>query len=154
MNWLPWLPLAAVSLHICEEFVFPGGFPDWYRKYRPNASRITTRFLVVINGSLVACCVVAGAVRNSSGIFYWLLVSAIVAANGFWHLWAAYRSRAYSPGVITGLLIYVPLFLVGYDKFVRSGAVPIRLAASAYLIGGTYQFWSAAYHRMRQKPQA
>lgn len=154
MDWLPWLPLAAVSLHICEEFVFPGGFPEWYRRYRPNVSRITTRFLVLINGALVAMCVVAGAMRNSLGIFYWLLVSAIVAANGCWHLWASYRSRAYSPGMVTGLLIYVPLFLVGYDRLVRPGTVPVRLAMCAYLIGGTYQFWSATYHRVRPKRQA
>lgn len=26
-TWLPWAPLIAASLHIFEEFFYPGGFP-------------------------------------------------------------------------------------------------------------------------------
>jgi hypothetical protein len=50
-----WFPLAAVALHLIEEFVWPGGFPNWYRWYRPErATSVTTRFLVIVNAVLVA----------------------------------------------------------------------------------------------------
>ena len=55
-DWLPWAPLGAVILHIFEEFVYPGGFVAWYRRYRADASRITTRFLVIINAALLIAC--------------------------------------------------------------------------------------------------
>jgi hypothetical protein len=51
MDWLSWALLGAVILHIFEEFVYPGGFVAWYRRYRVDASRITTRFLVIINAA-------------------------------------------------------------------------------------------------------
>ena len=41
MDWIPWAPLAAASLHIVEEFVLPGGFPAWDRAYRPGLRRST-----------------------------------------------------------------------------------------------------------------
>ena len=56
MDSLPWAPLAPASLHISEEFVIPGGFPAWYRRFRPNPSRITTRMLVIVNVALLIAC--------------------------------------------------------------------------------------------------
>lgn len=34
MRWLFWAPLVAATLHIFEEFVWPGGFARWDREYR------------------------------------------------------------------------------------------------------------------------
>jgi hypothetical protein len=51
---------------------------------RPDPSRIATRIL-------------------------WLMMSAVLALNGSWHAWASYKTHSYSLGVITGMLVYVPL---------------------------------------------
>jgi Protein of unknown function with HXXEE motif len=148
MTWLPWAPLAAVILHICEEFVYPGGFAEWYRRYRANASRVTSRFLVIINAVLLLACVDIGILgRTTTGVGYWLTIMALLCSNGIWHLWASYKSHSYSPGVVTGVLIYVPLALYGYVYFLRSGATSIGSALVAVIVGGSYQFWSALYHR-------
>ena len=48
--------LGAVNLHILEEFVSPGGFVGWYRRYRVDASGITTRSLIIINAALMIAC--------------------------------------------------------------------------------------------------
>src|SRR5262249_24313300 len=65
MTWLPWAPLAADSLHIFEEFAWPGGFADWYRRYKPGrAKSLTPRFLIIINGLLLVLCYDAGALRD------------------------------------------------------------------------------------------
>jgi hypothetical protein len=152
MDWLRWAPLGAASLHIIEEFVLPGGFAAWYRRYRLDASRITTRFLVIINAALlVMCCDVALLGRTPLGIAYWLAISSLLGSNGCWHAWASYRQRGYSPGVITGMTIHVPLAVYGYVEFLRSGAASIRTALIAGMIGSTYPIWSAAYHRKRTK---
>ncbi|MEP7000621.1 MAG: hypothetical protein ABI969_09095, partial [bacterium] len=50
-----WLPAIAVSAHLFEEFVWPGGFAAWYRRYWPQrAASVTTRLLVIVNVILVA----------------------------------------------------------------------------------------------------
>jgi hypothetical protein len=152
MDWLRWAPLGAASLHIVEEFVFPGGFAAWYRQYRHEASRITTRFLVIINAALLVMCGdVALLGRTPVGIAYWLAISALLCSNGCWHAWASYRLRAYSPGLITGMTIYVPLAVYGYVEFLRSGAASVRTALIAGMIGSSYPIWSAVYHRKHKK---
>ena len=152
MDWLMWAPLIAASIHITEEFFLPGGFEAWYRRYRPDPSRITRRFLVVVNAVLLVVCLnIAFLGRTQIGVAYWLAISALFFSNGIWHAWASYKSHTYSPGVVTGMGIYVPLTAYGYVQFVHSGAASIGTAAVACIIGGSYQLWSATYHRRRVK---
>jgi len=148
-QWLLWAPLAAALAHIFEEFVWPGGFMIWYRRYRgPSASSITPRFLVIVNVILLAVCVDAALVTSTPfGVAYWIGVSAILASNGVWHLWAAVRGCAYSPGLITGLVLYVPLMVYGCHHFLKSGSVSLEGAIVALLIGGSYPLWSVMFHR-------
>src|SRR5271157_5827876 len=148
MDWLLWAPLVAASLHICEEFLVPGGFLAWYRRYRTDPSRISRRFLAIVNAVLLAvCCNIALLGRTPLGITYWLTISALLCSNGNWHAWASFNSRTYSPGLVTGVAVYVHLAILGYSHFVRSGAASPGIAALACAVGGSYQFWSAAYHR-------
>jgi hypothetical protein len=153
MDWLMWAPLFSASLHMSEEFVVPGGFLGWYRGYRADPSRMNRRFVAIINAVLlVVCCNIALLGRTSLGIAYWLAISALLCSNGVWHLWASYKSHTYSPGVVTGVLLYVPLAAYGYTQFLRTGSVSIGTAALAGVIGGSYQLWDAAYHgRLRKK---
>ncbi len=152
MDWLMWAPLVAASLHMSEEFLVPGGFLAWYRGYRADPSKITRRFLVIVNAVLlIVCCNVGLLGRTPIGIAYWLTISALLCSNGIWHAWASYRSHTYSPGVMTGVAIYVPLAVYGYSQFLRSGAVSIGTAALACVVGGSYPFWSAAYHGLLRK---
>ena len=146
-SWLPWAPLIAGILHLTEEFVFPGGFPTWYRAYRTDASSVTTRFLVIVNVVLVIACLnIVQLGHTMPGAIAWLTIMALLSSNGIWHLWASVKSHTYSPGVITGIAIYVPLALFGFSLAIRSGAVPWVTALIAAAIGGSYHFWSALYH--------
>jgi uncharacterized protein with HXXEE motif len=152
MNWVFWAPLCAASLHIFEEFVFPGGFAAWYRRYRPDIQKsITPRFLVIINALLLMLCYDVGALRSrSTGIGLWLMVTALLSSNAVWHVVGAVRTRSYSPGMITGLLLYAPLTFYGYAQFLRSGKASIATAIIAFAIGGSYHLWSSAFHGLRQ----
>ena len=145
---MPWAPLASAVLHISEEFVWPGGFRAWYRLYRADSSRITARFLFFVNALLVVvCCNVAPLGRSMLGVADWLAIMALLCSNGIWHAWASYKSRSYSPGMVTGLFIYVPLTLYGYGRFLHSREAFVPTAIVAAIVGGSYPFWSALYHR-------
>ncbi|MEQ1353054.1 MAG: HXXEE domain-containing protein [Candidatus Acidiferrum sp.] len=148
MDWLSWAPLGAAMLHMFEEFVFPGGFMAWYRRYRDGGARVTVRFLVIINAALLVACLDIGFLRHrTAGVIYWLVIAAVLCSNGIWHAWASYKSRGYSPGVITGLLIYLPMTVFGYIQFLRAGKVSAGAAIVAGSVGGSYHLWSALYHR-------
>jgi hypothetical protein len=151
VNWIFWAPLAAAGLHIGEEFVYPGGFMAWYRRYKSGtAQSITARFLVIINVLLLVACYDIGTVGpRPVGVAAWLTMMALLSANGAWHLRAAVRTRSYSPGVVTGLFLYLPLAAYGYVRFLKDGQASFSTAAAAFLIGASYQFWSNAFHSRR-----
>ena len=152
MQWLPWAPLIAACCHIFEEFAWPGGFPAWYRHYRPNASRITSRMLVIVNIALLAACVnYALAANTTIGVVFLLGISALLCGNGLWHAWASVRTYTVSPGVVTGILLYVPLMVIEFNVYLRAGRVTLWTAVMAAMVGGSYHFWSALYHRRRTK---
>lgn len=148
---LRWAPLVVASLHITEEFLWPGGFPAWYRRYRgPEQQTVTPRFLFAINAILLlACANAAIAALTPRGASLWLMMAGILASNGLWHLWASVRSHSYSPGVVTGLALYLPLVVVGAPRFFHSGLVSPRSMAISLAIGFSYPLWSLLFHSRR-----
>ena len=62
-----------------EEFVYPGGFPGWFRRYHPEgASEITVTKLVVINGLLLLFCLGAAITTDIAfRVTEWLIVTSL-----------------------------------------------------------------------------
>lgn len=144
-----WLPLIAACLHIFEEFVWPGDFAAWYRRFDPPAAAsITTRFLVIMNGILLALGLGAGVFGSLQGVQFWLIASAVCAGNALWHCYAAWKTRAYAPGVVTGVVLYLPLAVWGFLRFSRNGLASPFMVVQALLIGAGYVWWSI---RRRQR---
>ena len=148
-----WLPLVAIGLHLIEEFAWPGGFAEWYRWYRPErAVSVTTGFLVRINAIFVLMAVIAGVKGFSPyGVAVWLVVASIAAANGLFHLWATIRTRRYSPGVVTGCVVYLPLAIFGFVYFWRRDLAGPGVMIQAALIGPAYNVYAAWNHRRRAR---
>jgi hypothetical protein len=157
VTWIWWGPLGAAALHIVEEFVYPGGFAAWDRAYRPAISAsITPRFHVVINGLLLLLCAqvwefapldhTAG--RAVAGVA-WLAVAALLCSNAVFHVVGSIRTKSRSPGVVTSVMIYVPLALYGYWWFLSTTRVPLLGAAGAAMVGGSYHFWAKLVHLAR-----
>jgi hypothetical protein len=148
-----WLPLGAILLHLFEEFVWPGGFAEWYRWYRPErAASVTTGFIVRINVLYVVMALIpAGMGFRPYGVAFWLVVASIAAANGLFHVWATIRARRYSPGVATGFFLYLPLAVFGFIYFWRAGLASAPLMVQAALIGPAYNIYAAWNHRRRAK---
>jgi hypothetical protein len=144
-----WLPFLAACLHIFEEFVWPGGFAAWYRQFDPPAAAgITTRFLVIMNGILLALCLGVPLGGARQGVQFWLTASAVCAGNALWHCYAAWKTRRYAPGVVTGVILYLPLAAYGFRTFTRNGLAGPFMVGQALLIGAGYVYWSI---RRRQR---
>lgn len=155
MDWLPWAPFAAACCHIFEEFVWPGGFIDWYRRYRLNPSRITKRLLVFVNIALLAACITYALVADTKwGAATLLGLCALLCSNGMWHAWASVKTHTVSPGLVTGILLYVPLMIIEFNAYLQAGRVSLSLAAAAAGAGGSYHIWPALYRRIASKTLA
>jgi hypothetical protein len=105
-NWA-WLFPASYSIHIAEEYW--GGFPAWIARFWGVESSLSN-FLSWNGGALVMMMLgVALALKTKS--YRWLLVSfaTVQSINGVVHALASVVTRSYSPGLISGLLLFVPL---------------------------------------------
>ncbi|OLE55899.1 MAG: hypothetical protein AUG51_00925 [Acidobacteria bacterium 13_1_20CM_3_53_8] len=107
-----WLFLAIYIVHITEEFV--GGITLARGQRQMYGVNMTPRQFLFVNSIAV--------VLIASGMYLalifrfpqWLLVSmaTVVLINGFSHTITSARLSKYNPGVITGILIFIPLGVV------------------------------------------
>jgi hypothetical protein len=137
------LPLCLM-LHITEEFLFPGGFIEWYQQLVPSKTKgIRPGYLVWINAFQVAVCVYCIWKGNSDGAMTtWLIVAAISAANAIFHIGGVIKLKKYSPGVITGTLLYLPLFVYGTYTLLASGVISWSRVLISLAIGIGYHIFS------------
>ena len=134
MNLFYCLPLLCILLHVCEEFAWPGGFLDWYRQYRPDlAPSLTVRFVVIVNTLLIlfALWLAVAGPTSPRGVSGWIVLAAALACNGVFHVRGTVLSRRYSPGLLTVVLLYLPLAVSGCWYFVVHGATPSRCCSPA-----------------------
>src|ERR1700760_3531796 len=136
---------VAVMLHVTEEFLYPGGFPEWYARLVPpkTVKKSNTGFLVWINTLMMfvnAVVLYFGA--SPHGYSIWYFNAAIAAANACFHIWGVFKLKAYSPGVVTGTLLYLPLFVIGSIRLVGSGQVALQRAIIAVIIAVGYHVFS------------
>ncbi|MGA7304104.1 MAG: HXXEE domain-containing protein [Rhodothermales bacterium] len=93
-----WLPMIAIAAHLFEEFVWPGGFKKWYQRYPPGRTvPVTARFLLIMNAVFVALAALPPVLGPTPrGFAFWMVVAALAAANGVFHVVATLRTRAYA----------------------------------------------------------
>ena len=104
-----WLFPVTYLVHIAEEYW--GGFPAWIARFWGVESSVSN-FLSWNVGALVLMCVGVVLVLATKS-YRWLLVSfgTVVLINGVVHTLASVATWSYSPGTVSGLLLYVPLGL-------------------------------------------
>jgi hypothetical protein len=147
-----WLPLICVVLHVFEEFAWPGGFSRWYAELLPETGiSFTPTYAVVINGLFVLSAVVLGLLGPewSRGVSLWLALAALGASNSLFHLFGVLRLRRYSPGVITGVLLFMPLCIWGVWFFLSNGSATPKIVLTSLAIGSFFNLWAIFRHRGR-----
>jgi hypothetical protein len=107
---LVWLFVAAYVAHLLEEFF--GGFPEWFGVVLGRPLPIPA-FLLINGVALVAMILaVRAATRRESLGWLAIAVATVLLVNGVLHLLASLAWGQYSPGLITGVVVYVPLGLL------------------------------------------
>jgi hypothetical protein len=133
---MAWGLFAAICAHECEEFAWPGGFRDWYVRYSPHAAAIAGVYFVAPWARTL-----------------WLAVASGIGINAVWHIQATVRGRYYSPGVITGALLYLPLVTYAFAHFVSCGWVSPRDALTAAAYGASYWILSEGRKLLNRAPR-
>jgi hypothetical protein len=95
---------AAILSHVTEEFLYPGGFIEWYKPFRPAlADGIKPGYIVWIKSLMVGGCIlpVYFGPAPRGGINVWYCVSAIAAVNACFHILGVFALK----NILRGLLL-------------------------------------------------
>ena len=125
---LPWLFPATYLIHIAEEYWGGGGFSAYVARAR-GVDLPPSRFLL-LNGIGLSLMLLGVVLARRYKFSQWLAVclGALVLGNGLSHTINGAVSREYNPGLVSGLLIWIPLGLVTLFYVKR------RMAARKYWI--------------------
>lgn len=145
MEWIFSAFLVVSMIHMGEEYFYPGGFMDLMKRLNPKfAPLVTTPMAVIINGLQLLLCVVAIVVGKDVLVFS-MSVAALLFFNGLMHIMGCVRVKGYAPGVITGVLLYMPLSVYAYYLFTSSGQLTPNGVVVTGVLGLLYQAVPMSY---------
>ncbi len=128
---LPWLLPATYLVHLAEEYYL--GFPAWLDDVA--GARLTPERFLELNtfffGVMVLAVLVATAIRPARVIL--VPLATVVVVNALLHLGGTIVTGRYSPGALTGLLLWLPLGLTLLTRLRRE--VPRLVLGLGMLVG-------------------
>ena len=106
---LGWLFPSSYAVHVLEEWRGGEGFPAWWS--RLTGVELPVERFLALNAYALAGMAVGVALAMLFRRMRWLLVGfgAVVLVNAVAHLAASAATRSYSPGAISGALLWLPL---------------------------------------------
>ena len=144
-----WLLPIFMSLHITEEFGFPGGFKKWYQDYKPDLkASMTDSYFFWVNAILLIAAIMMGITTDGGfwGLRGWLVFTASLGFNAIFHIVGAIKTKKYSPGLVTSALLYLPLTVGGFTYFISNGSIGIFWAIFCLLLAPLAQYLFDLYH--------
>ena len=106
---LGWLFPVTYGVHIVEERRGGEGFPAWFS--RVTGTELSVERFLALNAYALAGMTLGVVLAAFFRQMRWLLVGfgAVVLVNGLAHLAASAATRSYSPGAVSGALLWLPL---------------------------------------------
>ncbi|HEX9667955.1 MAG TPA: HXXEE domain-containing protein [Thermoanaerobaculia bacterium] len=131
-SWPLLLP-SAYLLHLAEEWWGGEGFASWTA--RALGRQVSPSRFLLLNGIVwpLFAVLTVMALRKPALAWFPTTFSSIVLVNGVLHALGSLATGSYSPGVVTGVLLYLPLG--AYGLVVGRRRLPPRTFALAVLAG-------------------
>lgn len=124
--------VLSYAVHLGEEWF--AGFLDWTPVALGYAITVE-RFIVINATSFVVFAIgTLGAIRYPSMSWFAVVLAALLGLNGILHTVATVGFGYYSPGTVTGLLLYVPLSIMILKQM--STKLPASTFTGSVILGG------------------
>jgi len=138
---LLWSFPIALSLHVFEEFAFPGGLRQWIRAYKPRKPKSDFYYFVVNAAAIAAAFIIALKASGISGNRIYLYFVAAMAGNAASHIRGTIQNRQYCPGTISSGLLLLPLFVISFWYLLGVGKVDLPSAIVCSCVGFVLGFY-------------
>ena len=120
MEWIYWAIVGAALVHIIEEYV--GDWLGWVQRFVPGVTMIQ---FVIVNAVFVILCI-AGAAVGTRSLVFGLSIASLIFINALVHIMPTVRTRHYSPGSVSAILLYIPLSACAFYLSAKSGQLTLR----------------------------
>lgn len=138
---LLWLHLAVLFMHQFEEYVYPGGFKTFFNEKIAGRNPVMRKPLSDQAILAVNIPMAWGAYILSAIFFRWEWLATglalITIMNGVLHTMMAIIHKEYNPGLITGLVLCIPLGLFLLIHLEASNQMQTWLAGLGIFLTGT-----------------
>ena len=111
---LVWAFVAAFGAHILEEWW--GGFPEWLALVAGNPLPRPAFVLFNTGGMLIAATAAHAATRSEARGWAAVALATALMSNGILHALGSVATGTYSPGLLTAMILYVPLSLLFFMR--------------------------------------
>jgi len=138
---LLWIFPIALSLHVFEEFAFPGGFKRWINVYKPRKLRSDFYYFAVNAAAIAGAVLIALIARRAVGLAVYLYSVALMAGNAASHLRGTIREKHYCPGTISGCLLLLPLLFVSCWYLLSASKLDPLWAIACVAVGVSVGFF-------------
>ena len=99
---------------------------------------------IIVNGLQLLLCIDA-IVMGQKALVFSLSVAGLLFINGWMHIMGCVRAKGYAPGVITGVLLYMPLSVYAYYLFISSSQLALNGVIVTGILGLLYQAIPISY---------
>ncbi len=139
MQWIFSAFLVISLIHMVEEYFYPGGFMEVMKRLSSRfAPFVDVPMAVIINGLQLLLCIIAIAVGQKALVFS-MSIAGLLFINALMHILGCIRARGYAPGVISGVLLYMPLSAYAYYLFIGSSQLTLNGVVFTGVLGLMYQ---------------
>lgn len=131
---LLWLHFVTLLIHQFEEYVYPGGFKEFfqeniYSKKGIIRSPLNNKGIIFINIGLGWSAYVISAVHGENSLWLAVGLIGVTLLNGFLHTLLFVIKRKYNPGFVSGLFLCIPFGVYLLSKLMDK-------LSHSYLISG------------------
>lgn len=142
-----WLFPVAFALHVAEEICC---FTAWAQKYASPDFTFDSYLKIhaagIISAFLAAFFLSKYPKRFLVFLFFTFLFAPAVFWNVFFHAGATVYFGTYCPGVVTALVIYIPVFVVVTKTALKEGLLVRKSAGLVIAIAGVFHFFEVGHN--------
>lgn len=141
--WLALLMLLAAIVHVAEEALT--GWIPWAQSFVPGVTRLQ---FWTMNALFLMICAAA---CLTTGGFLTLTVASLLFINAWVHIGPTIVQRRRSPGVLSAVLLYLPLSALTFHRAWRVGEITRLTAVRAFLLGLSLMAVPFAFQALRHR---
>ena len=125
-----WIVVATIAVHFIEEYAM--NFPGWADRF--FSMPITSEDFHLVNAAVSLYALACGAVGWRLPAFS-LTIAALIGLNGVFHAGAGLLVGGYSPGAVTGVVLFIPAAIAAYRDAHRAGLLSTRALVISLSVG-------------------